>query len=228
MSPEEQPSAPPPTRPAGASRYGWFIGVLALLILAYITLNTLRTEGPGSNGPKRGSKLPPFAAPLVLSSLDGDANVAVKANSGRAGDVPACSVNRPDALTSCRLTERGPVVLGFFFTRGAECTGSFDVIQKLSANNPGVQFAGVVVRGDRDEARKVVRKHGWTFPIAYDRDGQVANLYGVAGCPEVVLAYPGGAVRGTVVGRDRAERRLAGHVAGLVAASKAQGWKPPS
>jgi hypothetical protein len=43
-----------------------------------------------------------------------------------------------------------------------------------------------------------------------------------------VLAYPGGVVRGTLAGRDRAERALGVHVAGLVAASRARGWRPPA
>ena len=131
-------------------------------------------------------------------------------------------------LNSCTLAADGPAVLGFFFTRGAECAGSFDALQRLAAATPGVRFAGVVVRGDRDEARKLVREHGWTFPIGYDHDGQVANLYGVAGCPEVVLAYPGGVVRETVIGRDRAERSLGEHVAALVAAARRRGWRPPA
>lgn len=227
MSEGPLPPPPPPARPAGASRYGWLVGVLAVVILAYILLNTLRTKGPGAEGPQPGTRLAPFAAPLILSALDGDANVAARPNSGRAGKVPACNLRRPDVLTSCGLSARGPVVLGFYFTRGARCEGSFDVMQKLAARMPGVQFAGVVVRGDRDKERKTVRDHGWTFPIAYDHDGGLANVYGIAGCPEVVLAYPGGVVRGTVVGRDRAERDLAGHVAGLVAASRARGWRPP-
>jgi hypothetical protein len=216
------PAAPPPP----ANRYGWWIGILAVIIMAYILVNTLRTEGPGSGGPAEGKALPPFATPLVLSDLEGDANVATKAGQGGAGEVPACTVRRPDVLNSCALTEGGPVVIGFLFTRGAECTGSFDTMQTLSAANPGVRFAGVIVRGDRDDARQLIRKQGWTFPVGFDQDGGVANVYGIAGCPEVVLAYPGGKVRETVAGRDRAERQLTEHVAALVAAARKRGWTP--
>jgi peroxiredoxin len=223
--PPDQP--PPPAPPVGASRYGWFVGVVVVLIMGYILINTLRTNGPGASGPKPGSRMHPFAAPLLLSKLDGDANVAMKANQGAAGKIPACSVHLPDALNSCDLVRGRPLVLGFFFTRGAHCTGSFDVIQRLSTRTPGVAFAGIVVRGDRGDARSVVRKHHWSFPIAYDHDGDVADLYGIAGCPEVVLAYPGGIVRETVLGRDRAERRLEAHVRALVTASVRRGWKMP-
>jgi len=42
-----------------------------------------------------------------------------------------------------------------------------------------------------------------------------------------VLAYPGGVVRETVLGRDRAERELERHVRALVTASVRRGWKMP-
>jgi hypothetical protein len=222
-------SGPPPAAPApGAGRYGWYVGILAVIVMAYILLNTLRTEGPGSGGPEAGTSLPPFAMPLVLSSLEGDANVATKAGQGEAGRVPACTVRGPDVLNSCALGHANPLVVGFLFTRGAECAGSFDQLQRLSARTPGVRFAGVIVRGDREDARALVRKRGWTFPVGFDQDGGVANVYGIAGCPEVVLAYPGGEVRETVAGRDRAERELARRVAALVAESRRRGWRPPA
>ena len=47
----------------------------AVLALAYITLNTLGTDAPGSRGVPNGEKLPPFAVPLALSNLEGDAQV---------------------------------------------------------------------------------------------------------------------------------------------------------
>ena len=207
------------------NRHGWWIGILVFGIMVYILLNTLSTEGPGSQGPRAGKILPDFAMPLVESSLDGDANLATEDNLGDAGPVPACEVDGP-VLNVCDLREGAPIVLGFFFTRGSECTGSFDAMQRLQARTPGVRFAGVIVRGDRDEAREIVREHGWTFPIGFDRDGAVANVYGIAGCPLAVLAYPGGEVKATVAGRDRAERELERHVDVLVAASRERGWRP--
>lgn len=211
-------SAPPPAYPPAAGRASWYVGVLALVVMAYILVNTLRTQGPGSQGPRPGSRLPPFAAPAVLSDLSGDANVATADTAGGpAGAVPACRLRGPRIVSSCRLARGRPLVLGFFFTRGSRCTGSFDAMQRLRARYPRVRFAGVVVRGSRDEARRIVRERGWTFPIAYDRDGAIANLYGVAGCPEVVLARAGGVVAQTLVGRDRAERGLGRRVAALAA-----------
>jgi peroxiredoxin len=129
-------------------------------------------------------------------------------------------------LNSCDLVRGAPLVLGFIFTRGAHCDASFDAMQRLSTSTRGVRFAGIVVRGDRGAAQQLARRHGWSFPIAYDHDGVLANLYGVAGCPDVMLAYPDGVLRETLLGGDRAERQLGKHVAGLVAASRARGWRP--
>src|SRR4051812_28196861 len=78
--PSRPPSPSPPRAPGGlASSVTWILGVALIVFLAVVTLNTVRTESPGSKGLKVGSKLPPFAAPLVASSLKGDASVAVKA-----------------------------------------------------------------------------------------------------------------------------------------------------
>ena len=162
---------PPPARPPGTGSYIWLVGVLAVVILTYILVNTLRTEHHGPGGPSPGSRMPGFAAPLVLSSLEGAPN--------------RCTVHLRDAVNICDLYKGRPVVLGFLFTRGAKCSGSFDAMQRLSATMPGVGFVGVIVAGARDNARKLVHKHKGSFPIGFD-DGRVANAYGVAGCPEVV------------------------------------------
>jgi len=186
-------------------RPGALIGVLVVAVLVYIVLNTLRTEGPGSRGVPAGTELPRFAVPLALSELDGDANVARKAGQGAAGHRPACEVRGPEILNGCQLWERGPVVLAFLATRGARCTGELDTLERVRGGHPGVQFAAISIRGDRAALRALVRRHRWGFPVAYDRDGILANLYGVAVCPQVTYALPGGKVTGTTVGKlDRA------------------------
>jgi hypothetical protein len=216
-----------PRLPAGASRYGWFVGVVVVLLLAYITLNTLRSDGPGSQGLRPGSRLPAFAAPLALSGIDADVNVARRAGQGAAGNRPACTVRGPGILNSCELAERGPVVLAFLATRGAQCTREIDRLQALRGAHRGVQIAAVSIRGDRDGLRDLVRAHGWTLPVAYDRDGILANLFGVAVCPQITYALPGGRVLGTSVGElggGGLERRIAA----LERAARARGWRPPA
>ncbi len=221
--PAVAPARPARTRPPGRLRYAWIVGAIALVALAWIAINTLRTQGGSSTGPAAGSQLPPFAAPLALGDLDGDANVARKADSGAAGRRPACEVRGPQILNACELAERGPVVLAFLATRGGDCTRELDRLQAAQRAHPGIQLAAVAIRGDRGRIRRLIAEHGWRFPVAIDRDGAVANLYGVAVCPQVTYAYPGGEVRGTTIGAE-SEAVIRGRVARLEAAARERGW----
>jgi hypothetical protein len=171
-------------------RPGVLVGVLVFAALVYIVLNTLRTEGPGSRGVAAGSTLPAFAVPLALSDLDGDANVSDK----------ACTVRGEKILNSCQLAEKGPVVLAFFIEPSQRCDDEIDAIDRLRSRFPDVQFAAVAIKGDRDNLRDRVRDNGWRLPVGYDRDGAVANLYGVAVCPTITLARRGGKVAETLLG----------------------------
>ena len=199
MSARPSAGAPEPRLPAGVSRYGWFAGVVAVLLIAYVSLNSARSHGPGSQGVRAGAPMPPFAAPLALGSVTGDVNVARRRGQGAAGARPACEVRGPGVLNVCELWEQGPVVLAFLATRGARCTGELDALDRERARHPGVQFAAVAIRGDRAELRALVRRHGWRFPVAWDRDGILANLYGVAVCPLVTFAARDGKVAGTAI-----------------------------
>ena len=181
-------------------RPGLIVGVLAVAIVIYVSLNSLRTEGPGSRGVPAGEELPPFAAPLALSDLEGDANVSER----------ACRVRGPDVLNVCELAERGPVVLAFFAEPAERCDAQVDVLDRVRARFPGVGFAAVAIRGDRDDLRERVRRRGWELPVGHDRDGAVANAYAVAICPTITFAA-GGRVDSTAFGALD-ERALAARV----------------
>jgi hypothetical protein len=208
------PAAPPPA--VNASRYGWLVGIVGLVVLAWILLNTLRTEGPGSTGPAVGATLPPFAAPLVASDLDGDANVARRADQGDAGRIPACDVDDPRAFNACTVVRERPLVLAFLTAKADKCARELDAIEQVAGDFPGVAFAAVGIKGDRDDFRALAREHRWTFPLAWDRDGAVANVYGIAVCPTLVLARRGGRVAETLLGDEAARpQALARHVRAL-------------
>jgi hypothetical protein len=197
----EAPSAPPPPPAGSAPRYLWVVGVAALVLVVVLVVSTV-SEGPGrgARGVPDGALAPPFAVPLALSTLDGDANLATKPGEGQAGDRPACEVRGPRVLNLCALRERGPFVLAFFATRGDRCVSELDAMERARARVPGVQFAAVAIRGDRDDLRALVRGHGWRFPVGYDRDGALANAYHVQVCPQLTFARRGGRVAETTFG----------------------------
>jgi hypothetical protein len=197
--PEPQPEPPPPPPPAGRSTATWIVGIAVVIALAYITLNTARTESPGSRGLEPGTEMPPFAVPLALSDFDEDtdANVNPGPGPGDRDEPPACDVRGPEILNSCELAERGPVVLTFIAARSEACDRQVDALERLRERYPDVSFAAVAIRGDPDDLRTLIRRRGWKLPVGWDGDGAVANAYAVAICPTLTFARQGGRVEGT-------------------------------
>lgn len=198
----------------------WILALVLVAVLGWVTLNTVRSDSPGSRGLAAGTRLPPFAMPLSTSSCTGrcDANVAVRAHQGAAGERPACAVRGPEILNSCELAERGPLVLAFVFAPVRECRDQLGVLDRVRRRHPGVAFAAVDVRADGEAARRFVRSGGWTLPVGYDHDAAVADEYGVVVCPTMVFVRQDGTVLESTVGPlDEAgvERRVraleAGH-----------------
>ena len=71
------------------------------------------------------------------------------------------------------------------------------MLDRVARRYPDVRVAAVALRGDRGVAAAArPAPRGWSFPVAQDRDGILANLYGVAVCPHLTFADQGGRVRG--------------------------------
>jgi hypothetical protein len=193
------------------------VGVLALAVIAYISYNSLRTEGPGSRGVRVGEPLPGFAVPRALSDLEGDANVSDE----------ACEVRGPRILNICELAEQGPVVLAFLAEPSERCIRQVEVVDRVRPRFPSVRFAAVAIRGERDALRRLVRAQRWGMPIGHDRDGAVANAYAVAICPTITFAARGGRVHSTAFG-TLDERALTARIRRLTAPPPADPESSPA
>jgi hypothetical protein len=188
--------------------------VVGLLFLAVIVVATVHTINGGNGGSTLGlDRLPPrwplpeFAVPAGAGSLEGDANVAqddcetsalpCPEDSRR---VPACRIDTAGALRVCDLFDR-PLVISFWFTKGGSCADQQDVVERAYQRYRGrVDFLSLDIRDDRDTVRELIRQHGWTMPVGYDRDGAVASLYGIGLCPTFAYVYPGGTLQAASIG----------------------------
>jgi hypothetical protein len=201
---DRTPTSAPPPRPPGAmggSSYLWVVGAAAIVLVLLLLLTTIRQgTDRGARGVPVGDVMPPFAVPTVLGPIDADANIARKPGEGQAGERAACTVRGPDILNGCALREAGPVVLAFFAIRSRECVAQLDTLQRVHRQLPGVRLAAIAIRGDRGDLRKLVRRHGWSFPVGYDRDGALSNAYHVQVCPQLTFAHRGGRVAATTFG----------------------------
>jgi len=173
---------PPPARPPGASRYTWFLGVVAVLLLAVVTLNAVRSEGVDTGGPGAGGRLAPFAVPLAEAPPrdDEDANVDGER---------ACRVRGEGILNICEETEQGPVAFALFPVEAVRCRAVLDQLDRVADRVRGVRLVAVGSRGDRADLRG---EH--PYPVGWDRDGAVASVYGLVGCPQITFAERGGRV----------------------------------
>jgi thiol-disulfide isomerase/thioredoxin len=192
-------------RKAPSRRYSTFVGLAFLVLIVIATLNTIRTGGGGTLGvsqDERNMPLAEFAVPNARTGpLDKDANIAQDDCSTSenpcptdAQRTPACRIKLPrrSAIRVCDLFDR-PLVLSFWFTRGANCLPTEDLVDRVASRYRGrVNFLSIDIRDDPASVRSIVRERGWSIPVGYDRDGAVSDLYRVGVCPTVAFAYPGG------------------------------------
>jgi hypothetical protein len=208
-----------------AKRYERWAGVFAVLVVALFIINTLFRTSNGAAGIAPGHRVPPFAVPLALASLNGDANVATHPNDGSLGRRPACAVRGVELLNICELYEHAPVVLAMFVDEGS-CPGILDDLQRLAPDFPGVRFAGVAIKGSRGDLRAHLRSHHLTMPVGFDRDGILAGLFSMASCPQVSFIYPGGVVQSRALLTRPRLSTLSARIGALVADARARGWRP--
>lgn len=203
---EPEPQPQPPRR---GGRYTWVVGVAFVILIAVVMLNTIGHEDAGSSGPITGRALPRFAAPAVLSSLDGDPNIKQSAaDDSVSNKTPACQVRLPGAIRSCDYTSK-PLVITMIVPTN-ECEAYLDRVERMRSRFPGVNFLAVI-SGPRDRARATVRAHSWREPIVSDDNGALLSLFrSPPYCATGIFAYRGGIVRSTKTSAQRwSDRTLA-------------------
>jgi hypothetical protein len=192
-----------------------------------VVISTLLAKSNGATGIAPGRMLPPFAVPLALGSLEGDANIATRAHQGAAGSVPACAVRGTQVLNVCQLYEQGPVVLALFVDGGG-CPSVLSSMQSLVRSFPDVRFAAVSIEGQRSQLRQLVHSRRLTLPVGIDKDGALASLYKVFSCPQINFAYPDGVVQSKALLQTPTLAALRKRVSELVAASRVRRRQGPS
>jgi hypothetical protein len=209
-------------------RYSILVGLLFVAIVVVALVNGV-PDGDGTLGldeqPERWA-LPEFAVPVAAGELEGDANVAQDdCSSSRlpcppdSRRTPACQLRTPGAIRVCDLFDR-PSVISFWFSKGGNCVDQQDVVSQVYSRYRGrVNFLSLDIRDARDTVRDLIRRRRWAMPVGYDRDGAVASLYRVGGCPTFAYVYPGGVLESAGIGELGASE-LSKRIERLLAASR--------
>lgn len=210
-------------------RYSIIAGLIFVAIVAVALLNKGDENRAtlGLDEQPRHWALPEFAVPAASGRLEGDANVAQ--DDCETSQLPcpadarrrsACGIPGREAIRVCDLFDK-PLVISFWFNRGTDCATQQDVVSKVYERYRGrVNFLSLDIRDDRDEVRDLVRRRAWRMPVGYDRDGAVASLYRVGGCPTFAYALPGGILQSASIG-DLTVAQLSAHADRLLSATRA-------
>jgi hypothetical protein len=191
-------------------RYSLVVGLIFAAVIAIAAINTLGSKDEGTLGLDELESrwpLPEFAVPRADGAREGDANLAQDDCEtaetpcpSSARRQPACRISTPGAIRLCDYFDR-PLVLAFWFSRGGNCSEQQDVVSQVYGRYRGrVNFLSLNVRDDRETVKDLIDRRGWTMPVGYDRDGALAGLYRVGGCPTFAYVYPGGILQEASIG----------------------------
>jgi len=213
-------------------RYSILVGVFFAAVVVIALVNGVPGGNQGTLGldqqPARWA-LPEFAVPDAAGELEGDANLAQDDCSAAAlpcpeesRRLPACRVETPGSIRVCDLFDR-PAVIAFWFSRGGDCVRQQDVVSAVYRSYRGrVGFLSLDIRDERETVRELIGRRGWRMPVGFDRDGAVAALYRVGGCPTFAYVYPGGTLESASIG-ELGEAGLVARVERLLKATRAAG-----
>jgi hypothetical protein len=193
-------------------RYSIAVGLIFLALIAVATLHTLSggggedTLGIDQQPPRW--PLPEFAVPAASGRLEGDANIyqddcgsSSLPCSEHPHRVPACQITTAGAIRVCDVFDR-PLVISFWFGTENGCERQQDVVSTVAARYRGrVNFLSLDVLDSRESVGELVREQSWQMPVGFDRDGAVAALFRVGGCPTFAYAYPGGTLQSASIGQ---------------------------
>ncbi len=215
-----------PEPPIQGVPYARYIAIGGIAILLVVLVVVLVSKPKLNNGVKPGTQVPAFAVPLASGDLKkGAADTAVHADEGSRGKVPACKERGAGILNICELYERGPVVLALFIDEGS-CANVLSEMQAASRRFPEVSFAAVALKAQHPEVRELVRNKKLSIPVGFDEEGALAGFYRVLSCPQLSFISPGGTMQSKALLEAPSPAVLDERVSRLVAASRAQGWRP--
>lgn len=171
-------------------RIGALVAIVAIVGVAFSLVKLFSGDGPAGSERLVGSALPQFAVPLADSGLNLDANIVSREVAARSNGKAACDVRVTGAFVSCRdLT--GRAVVTFWRRDKPVCVRQVDQLQKAFAGDDSVNTVALAFKETIGQVADVVADHGWTIPVAVDRDAAATELFLVSGCPSTYFVRDG-------------------------------------
>jgi cytochrome c biogenesis protein CcmG/thiol:disulfide interchange protein DsbE len=144
---------------------------------------------------------------------------------GERPPAPAFTLPRLDAEGDLSLASlRGkPVVVNFWASWCGPCEEEAPVLEAAwrEHRDQGLVVVGIDYDDFRTDARRFAEKNGMTYPLVYDRGGDVAKEYGLTGVPETFFIdrqgrLVGEPVVGGIEARDELRERFDAGLAAIL------------
>lgn len=98
------------------------------------------------------------------------------------------------------------VLLNFWATWCGPCVEEMPAFQKLYKEyGDKIEILAVNTAEDRDVVDTFVEKGGYTFPVGYDEDGEISNMYPTDGIPYTLVIGKDGKVSALFLGASGAD-----------------------
>ena len=122
-------------------------------------------------------------------------------------EAPDFSAKLNNGETFTLSDKKGQVILlNFWATWCSNCVKEMPAIEKLYEEyGDQIVIVGVNVGEDEDTINAFVDAKNYSFPVAYDTDSEISNLYPSAGIPYTVIIGKDGLVTETFLGAKDAD-----------------------
>ena len=163
------------------------------------------------------------AAPLVLllngseTSTDPSERLAAEPG-GHAPDFSLTLFDGTNFTLSRHLAEDGkPVVMNFWASWCVPCREEMPTFDSVAQRRPDVLILGVAVQDTDDEARALAAEIGVGYPLGFDAEGKILELYPILGLPTTWFITADGriaSIRAGQLDQDELERLIDQHLNG--------------
>lgn len=192
------PEPTPPEVPAGLTswraRRRWVIAIGSLFLAGLVVLGVAMARGVGDDElgevASNIEHVPAFTLPVILTDpppTDAD------------GDAPE-PLGEAYAITA--LSDQ-PIFLYFWASWCYPCELETPLIQRLweeEYRETDIQFVGINILDAPRSAAEFATRHGVTFPMLHDADGDAYLEFGVNGVPDAYFIEPGLRVQRRFIG----------------------------
>jgi thiol-disulfide isomerase/thioredoxin len=93
-----------------------------------------------------------------------------------------------------------PVLINFWASWCHPCMKEAPDLQRFASRETGVRLVSVDTGDNASDARKFIRRYGWTFPVLRDPTNAVGDRYGIPGLPTTFVVDSRGRIVAKLIG----------------------------